>query len=125
MDQDNYKRILAYYLRTLRLMNGKSQLDIAKKLNKTTNAVSNWELGNTSPPIDDLMELCKMYGVSPNQMFGVDPIPQLDSYVQKRDMFIEEYNALEKQKQELMKQQEEIKKKMRQIAPDRKGRRRN
>lgn len=126
MNEENYKKVLAHYIRWLRLMNGMSQLDVAKKLKKTTNAISNWELGNTSPPVDDIMKLCDIYNVTPNQMLGVDPIPDLIIYINEHDSLLLELQDIEERHREILKQEAIIKQKMKALKlKDKKPRRRN
>ena len=126
MNEENYKKVLAHYIRWLRLMNGMSQLDVAKKLKKTTNAISNWELGNTSPPVDDIMKLCDIYNVTPNQMLGVDPIPDLTIYINEHDNLLLELQDIEERHREILKQEAIIKQKMKELKlKDKKPRRRN
>lgn len=98
------KRLLAYYVKTLRIMRGYTQQEVADKLHKTTNAVSNWELGNTSPPVDDLVELCKMYNVTPSQILGWDDCPELKAYLSKSENAAQQIEELQKQKEEIEKQ---------------------
>lgn len=125
MNDENYKKVLAHYIRWLRLMNGMSQLDVAKKLKKTTNAISNWELGNTSPPVDDIMKLCEIYNVTPNQMLGVDPIPDLTIYINEHDSLLLELQDIEERHREILKQEAIIKQKMKELKlKDKKPRRR-
>lgn len=98
---DSVKRTLAYTMKMLRIMRGYTQQDIADKLHKTTNAVSNWELGNTSPPVDDLMELCKLYDVTPNQMYGWDECPELTDYIIQHEDAVIQIETLKRQKEEI------------------------
>lgn len=105
-----YKAQLADNLRNLRKMNGLSQQDIANKVLKTINAVSNWELGNTSPPIDDVMFLCDFYDITPNQMLGVDPIPGLEDYKEQADILAKKLELLEQQTKELENERKKLQK---------------
>ena len=95
------KRLMAYYLKMSRLMRGFTQQDVADRLQKSTNAISNWELGNTSPPIDDLVQMCKMYGLSPNELIGWDPCPELEEYIKKSENAEELLNDLKQQRKAL------------------------
>lgn len=95
------KRLLAYYIRMLRQMRGFTQQDVADRLNKTTNAISNWELGNTSPPISDLLEMCEMFKVTPNQICGWDETPELVEYCKKKENATAMISELKKKKQEI------------------------
>lgn len=98
------KVLMAYYIHALRIMRGYTQKDVADRLNKSTNAVSNWELGNTSPPIDDLVELCKMFDVTPNQICGWEECSDLTEFIQNSknadqvlDVLIERRNTIDEE----------------------------
>ena len=95
------KRLMAYYIHELRLMRGFTQQEVADRVNKSTNAVSNWELGNTSPPIDDLLELCKMFDVTPNQICGWDECPELTEYINESANAAQIVDELNQQKKHI------------------------
>ncbi len=101
IDQSQIRRLLAYSIHMLRLMRGLTQQEIAAKLGKSVNAVSSWELGNTSPPVDEIIELCKVFDVTPNQLFGWDECPELEEYIKKTEDAAQKIEELKKQKQAL------------------------
>ena len=103
-DSNSYKRIMAYYIRMLRLMRGYTQQDIADKLGKTTNAISNWELGNTSPSVDDMVALCEFLKVTPNQLCGWDKCDELTEYIQNSKEAEKRINELRQRKEEIEKE---------------------
>ena len=84
-----------------KMMRGFSQREIAVSLLKSANAVSNWELGNTSPSIDDLLKLCDMFAVTPNQILGWDDCPELDEYIKRTESLGAEVEELKRQKREI------------------------
>lgn len=98
------KHLMAYYIRMLRTMRGFTQQDVASKIGKTTNAISNWELGNTSPPVDDMVEMCKLFKVTPNQIMGWDECPELMDYIAQTENAAQKVEELKKQKEEIEKQ---------------------
>lgn len=95
------KKRMAYYIKMLRQMRGFTQQDVADRLHKTTNAISNWELGNTSPPVDDMIELCKMFEVTPNQLCGWDDCPELIEYISRKENAAQRLEELKQQKKAL------------------------
>lgn len=103
MAKKEIKNLVAYYILMLRKMNNFTQQDIAKRLGKSVNAISNWELGNTSPPVDDLVDLCKMFDVTPNQIMGWDECPKLKRYINETEGAKEMVEELQKQKAEIEK----------------------
>ena len=54
----------------LREKNGLSQDELAEKLFVTRQAVSRWETGKTTPDIDTLKKLSKLFDVSINTLLG-------------------------------------------------------
>lgn len=103
MSDREIKHLMAYYIHMLRIMRGYTQQDVSNKLGKSVNAISNWELGNTSPPVDDMVELCKMFKVTPNQMIGWDDCPELIDYISKSENAASKLEELKKQKKEIEK----------------------
>ena len=57
-------------LRTLRMRNGLSQDELAEKLFVTRQAVSRWENGETTPNVETLKLLSKVFDVSINTLLG-------------------------------------------------------
>lgn len=64
-------------LTLLRKRNGLSQEDLGEKLNVTRQTVSKWELGQTKPDTDKLMEISKLLNVDFNIL--IDDTLSLDS----------------------------------------------
>ena len=101
IDVKNIKHLMAYQIRMTRLMRGYTQQEIADQLHKSLNAISQWELGNTSPPIDDLVELCKIFDVTPNQLCGWDENVELNNFIKKTEDAASRLEELKKQKKEI------------------------
>lgn len=51
-------------LRFLRILNGKSQSDIALQVKKKNTAISSWENGNSQPSLRDIEILSDFFGIS-------------------------------------------------------------
>jgi transcriptional regulator with XRE-family HTH domain len=61
---------LAEYLKKARTSAGLSQKEVAAILGyKSSQFVSNWERGLSSPPVATLRRLCSLYRTSENEMF--------------------------------------------------------
>lgn len=58
----------------LRKNNNLSQEDLASKINVTRQTISNWELGETSPSLEQAKEIAKLYDVSLDYLVGNDNI---------------------------------------------------
>jgi len=52
----------------LRKQNGLSQEELGYKLNVTRQTVSKWELGQTTPEMDNLVELSKLFNISVDEL---------------------------------------------------------
>ena len=57
-------------IRNLRVANGLSQVELAKKLNVSKQCVSNWENDNVLPSIDMLIKLADLFKVSTDILLG-------------------------------------------------------
>lgn len=98
------QKLLGYNISMLRKMRGYSQKEIATSLLKSQNAVSSWELGNTSPSVDDLLNLCALLRVTPNQILGFEECPELKEYILQTENLAAKVETLKKQKKELERQ---------------------
>jgi len=58
-------------IKLYRETHGWSQRELAKKLNVGYSSVSNWELGLNSPSVELLMEMCKLFDIKIQTMYGV------------------------------------------------------
>lgn len=67
----------------LRVQNGYSQDALAELLGVSHQAVSRWELGLAAPSVDNLAELCDLFGVSFERLLLLDRKIEWDS----RDIF--------------------------------------
>lgn len=70
--------MLSQRINELRLTNGWSQVQLAKKLNVTKQTVSNWENDNIQPSIDMLVRLAKVFNVTTDYLLGLENTPRLD-----------------------------------------------
>lgn len=55
-------------IRKTRFEKGISQVQIAKKLNCTSQFVANWERGASAPPLKYIKPICKFVGIGINDM---------------------------------------------------------
>jgi len=68
MNQEIAGKLLA-----LRKQNGYSQEELAEKLGISRQAVSKWERGDASPDTDNLIALAKIYNISLDKLFDLNP----------------------------------------------------
>lgn len=48
-----------------------SQSDVAQELNLTQQAYSSWEKGKSHPNANQILQLCKIFKCTPNDLFGI------------------------------------------------------
>lgn len=68
---DNIKETIAKNLLYYRKKNKITQKELAEKLGVKHNAISSWENGVNSIDIDTLFRVCKIFGVTVNDMYGM------------------------------------------------------
>ncbi|KAA2245524.1 helix-turn-helix transcriptional regulator [Chitinophaga agrisoli] len=66
MQSSNWRQTL----KLSRKKSGKSQSDIALKLNKTQQTIANWESGKADPSVTELIAFTNLVGISMGQLFG-------------------------------------------------------
>ncbi len=64
--------MLSERIRSLRIANSISQVELAGRLGVTKQSVSNWENDNIQPSIDMLIKLAKVFSVSTDYLLGLD-----------------------------------------------------
>lgn len=57
-------KMLRITLAAARINAGYTQKEVAKELHKTPNTITNWEKGITSPKLNELDDLCRLYNIS-------------------------------------------------------------
>ena len=60
-------------LADMRRAHGLSQEELAEKLNLSRQAISKWERAESSPDTDNLIALARLYGVSLDELLGLQP----------------------------------------------------
>lgn len=73
MEKINIRRVIVTILNLayFRKMNGLSQSEVANKLNITRQAVSQWETKKSSPDIDKILDLAKLYNVDVKELLSL------------------------------------------------------
>ncbi|MBR2554195.1 MAG: helix-turn-helix transcriptional regulator [Aeriscardovia sp.] len=88
-------------IKNLRILNGLSQRDLAEKIDRSTNTISNWEMEKATPDADVLEKLCQVFGVTPNQLYGWESCKELEDFVnEKRELMLQLEN-LQREKLEI------------------------
>ena len=97
------------YMRQIKHMSGKS---VAEKIGCAPNTLANWEKGKVSPPVDAAFKLCEVYDITPNQLFGYEPIPDIEVYLENNVKILLEIQKLENAKAEAEKRIREYQKRL-------------
>ena len=88
-------------IRKFRELRKLTQKQFAERLNKLRNVISNWERGENSPDPDTVEQICKILEVTPNQIFGWEPCPDYERYLEKMNAIKSKIDALSRKKSEI------------------------
>ena len=84
------------YLKTYRIFRNITQEDLAKILGKSKNVISNWENGLNRPDADSIELICKTLIITPNHLFGWEPLPEYELQKETLRKMNEEIENLKK-----------------------------
>lgn len=96
-------------IRNFRIFKGMTQEDLANRIGKSKNVISNWERGDNSPDIDCIEKICNTFGVTPNQLFGWEPYREYEEYKQIMDEKKMQLEILQHRKNQLQSEIESLK----------------
>ena len=91
--------MLGQRIHELRQAFGWNQVELAKRLNVSKQAISNWENENIQPSIETLMRLAGVFGVTTDYLLGLDETPRLNveglptAFVAHLSLLIEDYKT--------------------------------
>ena len=87
---------LAEKILHLRKLNGMSQEELATKITVSRQAISKWELGESVPDTDNVIQLCKLFGVSADYLLNDDVGSDMDIPVVRKtqDKIKKKYNRI-------------------------------
>ena len=88
-------------MKLIRLLKGLSVRQVAQRVNRSPGTISNWENGKISPDVDTVEKLCEIYDVTPNELLGWTPCPEIVEFYQKQQHLLSEMEELETQRNEL------------------------
>ena len=78
--------LLGEKLKKLRKARGLSQEQLADQLNVSRQAISKWELGESTPDTDNLIALSDYYGVSLDYLLRHQEVPEVSEQVMVREV---------------------------------------
>lgn len=88
-------------IKNLRILNGLSQRDLAEKIDRSTNTISNWEMEKATPDADVTEKLCQVFGVTPNQLYGWESCKELEDFVNEKKELMEQLENLQRERLEI------------------------
>lgn len=77
---------------------------MAKVVHRSPNVISNWERGLNTPDVEIVDQLCELFKVTPNMMYGWDTCPELEEFLSDKKRMIQELDDLLDQKEQLERQ---------------------
>ena len=98
--------MLNHQIRTLRLVRGMSQVELARRLGVTKQSVSNWENDNIQPSIEMLKKLANIFSVSTDYLLGLEKEEFIDvsglppGVVTHLRQVVEDFRILKKEAEE-------------------------
>ena len=98
--------MLNHQIRTLRLVRGMSQVELARRLGVTKQSVSNWENDNIQPSIEMLKKLADIFSVSTDYLRGLEKEEFIDvsglppGVVTHLRQVVEDFRILKKEAEE-------------------------
>lgn len=81
--REKVKTKLPENLKKFRIKAGLTQEELAKKLGKTKNVISNWERGENRPDAETIAKICAILKVTPNEMLSWDEIEKEEAELSK------------------------------------------
>lgn len=88
-------------IKNFRTFRGITQSDLAQRIGKSKNVISNWERGDNSPDVDSVEKICRELTVTPNQLFGWDVCPEYVDYLKRIERAKRKLIELEGQKADI------------------------
>lgn len=102
-------------IRKFREMRRMNQKQLAEKLHKSRAVISNWERGENAPDPDTVEQICKIFNVTPNMIFGWEKCPEYEKYKERIKEYTSRYAQLATEK---MRIEEELNKLQKELAID-------
>lgn len=73
-------------IKNFRTFKGITQDELAKRIGKSKNVISNWERGDNSPDLESVVKICMELDVTPNQLFGWERYEAYEEYLRRIEM---------------------------------------
>ncbi|GLC78178.1 helix-turn-helix domain-containing protein [Lacrimispora brassicae] len=76
---------LAENIRKYRNLASLNQEQLATKLGKSKNVISNWERSDNKPDADTIEKMCYIFNIEPNQLYGWSTVSQSQTISAHKD----------------------------------------
>lgn len=74
------------------------QQELADMLGKSKSVISNWERGENSPDLESCEAMCKIFNVTPNELFGWEQNSDYVAYLRRQEEYQQKLKELKTQK---------------------------
>lgn len=91
-------------IRNFRTFRRIKQQELADMLGKSKSVISNWERGENSPDLESIEKMCRIFKVTPNELFGWDQNQEYLKYLKDLEDYQTKINALRSEMIELEKE---------------------
>ena len=85
-----------------RKKNNMTQKELSDKLKVKNNTVSQWENGVNAIDMDTLHEVCEIFNISVNEMFGIYANRQNEQYTSVEKKIIDDFRSFSREGQEYL-----------------------
>ncbi len=75
---------IGQFIKSLRKENSVTQREVAERLNVSEKTISKWETGNGMPEVSIMLPLCKLFGISINELLSGERLDE-KQYVEKAE----------------------------------------
>ncbi len=75
---------IGQFIKSLRKENSLTQREVAERLNVSEKTISKWETGNGMPEVSIMLPLCKLFGISINELLSGERLDE-KQYVEKAE----------------------------------------
>jgi transcriptional regulator with XRE-family HTH domain len=95
-------------IKNFRIFRNIKQQELADSLGKSKSVISNWERGENAPDVESCQKLCKIFNVTPNQLFGWESNPEYQAFQQQLVEYQARIELLKSDKERLLRQVKDI-----------------
>lgn len=99
-------------IRNFRKFRGITQKQLAEALGRTKAVISTWENGLHSPDLESCEKMCRIFSVTPNELFGWDECEDYIAWLKNNEQLEIEIENMKKERAEMDKRIQEYTKRL-------------